>query len=206
MDGVVNPLLSSVSRYDIWVSAVSSQFLTYCQIQVECNQHFSVDQPPQIMLYNILTELDANRQKCVNDHFTRYQLTSDRVRDFLFGMIQSAEQYMDRTVIPAVIVRLNRCNGEDVTVLTFLFRKTLGTANQIRNLRNSPGFIYSRVLNYNIVQSERWLALNESEIDKKTMVAWHKSAIMAPEIPTQYIALRSQWPKYPLRWRRMHHC
>jgi pimeloyl-ACP methyl ester carboxylesterase len=101
MDGVVNRCLSSVSRYDISVSDVGSQFLTYCQMQLECSQHFPVYQLPYIMLYRILTELDANSQKCVNDHFTRYQLTLDRVRSLLFGMIQSGEQYM---IVPSYFV------------------------------------------------------------------------------------------------------
>jgi len=133
MDDVVNLCLSSVSRYDIWVSDVGSQFLTYCQMQLECSQDFPVDQLPYIMLYRILTELDANSQKCVNDHFTRYQLTSDRVRRLLFGMIQSAEQYIYRTVI----FRWNRCNEQDVTVLKFFFQKTLGTANLSRSKYDS---------------------------------------------------------------------
>ncbi|UJR11079.1 hypothetical protein I4U23_015261 [Adineta vaga] len=99
MDGVVNPLLGSVSRYDIWASAVGSQFLTYCQIQVECNQYFPIDQPPPILLFNILTQLDASKQKCVNNYFSQYQITSDKVRALFFAMIQSAEQYMDRTIL-----------------------------------------------------------------------------------------------------------
>jgi hypothetical protein len=101
MDDVVNPRLSSVSRYDIWASDVGWQFLTYCPMQLQCSQYFPVDQPPYTMLYHILTELYANRQTCVNDHFTRYQLTLDRVRSLLFGMIQSGEQYM---IVPSYFV------------------------------------------------------------------------------------------------------
>jgi pimeloyl-ACP methyl ester carboxylesterase len=198
MDGVVNPLLNSVSSYDVWASSVSSKFLTYCQIQLECSQHFPNDQPLLIMLYSILIELDLNRQKCVNTYFSQYQLTSDKLRGLFFSMMQSGEQYMDRTVIPAVVFRLNRCNEEDVIVLTFFFRTTLGTAVQVREVHNSPGLTYSRILNFNIVQSERWLAPNESEVDINTIVTWHKATIMAPELPQQYISLRPKWPKYQL--------
>jgi pimeloyl-ACP methyl ester carboxylesterase len=198
MDGVVNPIVSSISRNDLWSSSVAWQFLTYCQTQPECNQYFPSDQSPQIMLYRILSELDSNQQTCVKNHFTRYQLTSDKLRGLFFGMIQASERYMDRTVIPAVIFRLNRCNAEDVVVLNFFFRTSFGNVNQTREIQNGPGFITSSVLNYNIVQSETWLTLNESEIDKSTVIIWHKSTIMAPENPEKYIALRSQWPKYPL--------
>ena len=37
-------------------------------------------------------------------------------------MFQSALNYYDRTVIPAVIFRLNRCNNEDVAALDFFFK------------------------------------------------------------------------------------
>ncbi|CAF1316902.1 unnamed protein product [Adineta ricciae] len=37
MDGVVNALLGSVSRHDLWTSAIGSQFSIYCPIDVECN-------------------------------------------------------------------------------------------------------------------------------------------------------------------------
>ncbi|CAF4388851.1 unnamed protein product [Rotaria sp. Silwood2] len=64
--------------------------------------------------------------------------------------------------------------------------------------QNDPGFLFSNVLNYNIVLSEMWLALNESEVDKETIIAWYKSTLMAPNNAEQLISLRAQWPKYPL--------
>jgi pimeloyl-ACP methyl ester carboxylesterase len=198
MDGVVNPIMASDSRNDLWSSIVAWQFLTYCQSQPECNQYFSDGESPQVMLYRILTELDSNEQQCIKKHFTNYQLTSDKIRGLFFGIIQPAERYMDRIVIPAVIFRLNRCNAEDVIVLNFFFQTTLVTTNQTRDIQNGPGFITSRVLNYNIVQSETWLAINESEVDKDILITWHRSTIMAPENPEKYILLRSQWPKYSL--------
>lgn len=127
MDGVVNHLLNSVSRYDIWASSVSLQLLTYCQIQPACAQHFPVDQPLPMMLYNILNQLDSHQQICVNKYFNQYHLTSDKLRGLFFSMMQSGEQYMDRTVIPAVVFRLNRCNEDDVTILNFFLQKNVRT-------------------------------------------------------------------------------
>lgn len=198
MDGVAHPFQLSISRYDLWASSVASQFLTYCQVQPDCGQYFPPDQPPSIMLLRILTELDSNNQQCIKNHFRKYQLTSNQFRTFLFYLMQAGEQYMYRTIIPAVIFRLHRCSKEDVTVLEFFFRNTLGPADRSRESGNGPAFIYSSVLNANIVHSELWLALNESEVDRKTINNWFKSTIMAPDNGEQLIVLRYQWPKYPL--------
>ncbi|CAF2498050.1 unnamed protein product [Rotaria sp. Silwood2] len=43
MDGVVNPYLVSLSRYDLWASAIALQFLTYCQTDPDCSRYFPVD-------------------------------------------------------------------------------------------------------------------------------------------------------------------
>lgn len=199
MDGVVNHLMSSISRYEMQSSITGSQFLSYCQLQPECNQYFPANQPPDVMLRNILFDIDSNNQKCIKNNLTLFQITSDKLRNLLFELIQSSERYMDRTVVPAVIYRLNRCNTEDVTVLNFFFRTVLQTIQSTRNELNSPDFAFSSLaLQYNIVQSEMWLNLNESEIDKETIFAWHQSAIVAPNILEQYITLRPQWPKYSL--------
>ncbi|CAF3352085.1 unnamed protein product [Rotaria sp. Silwood2] len=198
MDGVVNPILISISRYDLFASQVGLQFLTYCQLQPECHSYFPVDQPPYVMLYRILAELDTNKQQCINKYFNEDKPKSDWLRNLFFNMIQSGDTYMDRTVIPAVIFRLNRCNVDDVNVLNFFFRSSFSKINQMQTKQNDPGFLFSNVLNYNIVLSEMWLALNESEVDKETIIAWYKSTLMAPNNAEQLISLRAQWPKYPL--------
>ncbi|CAF1669236.1 unnamed protein product, partial [Didymodactylos carnosus] len=144
MDGVVNPLLSSSSRYDLRASSVATGFLTYCQLQTECSQHFPADQPPHIMLSRLLYELDGNSQQCANAHFSQYNLNADMLRGLLFRMMQSGDTYFDRTVIPAIIFRLNRCNEEDVTVLDFFFKTSFGTGGDADGgLANTPGLIYS---------------------------------------------------------------
>lgn len=72
----------------------------------------------------------------------------------------------------------------------------LGPSVKTKAIHNSPGLIYSRVLNFNIVQSERWLAPNEFEVNLQTIIGWHKATIMAPELSQEYISLRSQWPVF----------
>ncbi|CAF3910527.1 unnamed protein product [Rotaria sordida] len=198
MDGVINPILASVSRYDLLASNVGLQFLAYCQLQPECHSYFPTDQPPYVMLYRILAELDTNKQQCIKEYFNEYQINSETLRNLFFKMIQSGETYMDRTVIPAVIFRLNRCNIEDVKVLNFFFRSSLNKTDETETKENGPGFLNSKVLYLNIIQSERWLAPNESEIDKETVLAWHRSTLMAPNNSEQTISFRAQWPKYPL--------
>ncbi|CAF4893843.1 unnamed protein product [Rotaria sp. Silwood1] len=185
MDSVVNPQLFSSSRYDLWTSSVASKFLGYCQFQSECNQYFPVDEPPQIMLSKILIELSENNQRCLRSLFR--------------NMMSSSTSYYDRTVIPAVIFRLNRCNQEDVTVLKFFIDTTIGTqGNTDTNSSTIPSLFGSAVLGYNIIQSELWLGKDEDEVNEETILAWHASTLMAAENPKYIISLRSKWPKYPL--------
>ncbi|CAF1358307.1 unnamed protein product [Rotaria sp. Silwood1] len=198
MDGVVNPILASSSRYDLFASNVGLQFLAYCQLQPECHSYFPADQPPYVMLYRILAELDNNKQQCIKKYFNQYSLNSEKLRNLFFKMIQMGETYMDRTVIPAIIFRLNRCSIDDVKVLNFFFRSNLNKTDRRQTKENSPAFLFSKVLNYNIIQSERWLAPNQSEIDKETVLVWYNSALMTPNNAVKLISFRAQWPKYPL--------
>ncbi|CAF2732288.1 unnamed protein product [Rotaria sp. Silwood2] len=199
MDSAINPILMSFSRYDLWASLVATKILAYCQLQPECNRYFPASEPPQIMLSRILKELDENNQRCVNNYFSQYQLTADKLRNIFSGMMYSSESFYDRTVIPAVIFRLNRCNQDDVTLLKFFFQTKLGTQNGTgsENL-TIPSLLGSAVLGYNIVQSELWLGQNEEEVDLETILSWHNSTLVGSKDPTLYISLRSKWPKYPL--------
>ena len=121
MDGILSPIMSSISRYELWASSVGSQFLSFCLSEPHCSQYFPAKQPPHIMLYNMLKEIDSNSHRCINDHFTKYRISADTIRNLFFGLINGADLYMERTVIPAVIYRLNRCSAEDVPVLSFFF-------------------------------------------------------------------------------------
>ncbi|CAF5138877.1 unnamed protein product, partial [Rotaria sp. Silwood1] len=176
MDSVINPQLFSSSRYDLWTSSVASKFLGYCQFQSECNQYFPVDEPPQIMLSKILIELSENNQRCVNNYFSQYHLTDEKLRSLFRNMMSSSTSYYDRTVIPAVIFRLNRCNQEDVTVLKFFIETTIGTkGNTDTNSSTIPSLFGSAVLGYNIIQSELWLGKDEDAVNEATILAWHAS-------------------------------
>jgi hypothetical protein len=121
MDSPVHPLLHSASMYNVRAASVALEFLSYCHYQTECLQHFPSD-PPAIMLYKILREMDSNQQNCINTYFTKYKLTSTTIKAIFFSLFQSAINYYDRTVIPAVIFRLNRCNSDDVVALDFFFK------------------------------------------------------------------------------------
>ncbi|CAF2771457.1 unnamed protein product [Rotaria sp. Silwood2] len=199
MDSVVNPQLFSSSRYDLWTSLVATKFLTYCQFQSECNRYFPADEPPQIMLSRILKELAGNNQRCAKNYLSQYHLTDEKLRSLFRNMMTSSTSYYDRTVIPAVIFRLNRCNQEDVMVLKFFFETTIGVEESTNTSRPTvPSLFGSAVLGYNIIQSELWLGKDENEVDEETILAWHSSTLMAPENPKFMISLRSKWPKYPL--------
>ncbi|CAF0894052.1 unnamed protein product [Adineta steineri] len=197
MDGIMNPISSSDSRTDVFVSSVAEQFLSFCQLQTACIQNFPSGQSPNVMLRNILTSIDSNKQQCITNYLSRYNITSEKLREIFFKQITSAETYLDRTIIPAVIYRLYRCNSDDRQVLNLYFR-TVTTAAQTVDDPNGPGFISSRALQYNIIQSETYLAKGETEIDSTTILNWYHSSIMAPAKPLRYYHVRAQWPKYPI--------
>jgi hypothetical protein len=108
-------------------------------------------------------------------------------------MFQSASNYYDRTVIPAVIFRLNRCNNDDVGALDFFFNAQ-GLSSDSSS-EPSPSYLNGLVLNsdalyYNIVFSELWLYLNQSEVDQLILNAWQNATIIAPGLRPDMMALR----------------
>ncbi|CAF2995438.1 unnamed protein product [Rotaria socialis] len=193
MDGVFDPLTSSDSRAPLLTDAATVQFLSYCRLQIKCNQYFSAEKSPVDVLKTILKQVDLNQQKCIKENFANYQLTSYILRNMFLTLITDAGQYFARTIVPAVIYRLNRCNADDITVLKFFFQNTATLTTTAM-----PAILFSSVLSYNIVQSETWLAMNESEIDETTYNDWRDSTIMTLTRPSNFFTLRAQWPKYPL--------
>jgi len=173
MDSVVHPLLHSFSMYRVRAASVALQFLGFCHYQIECLQHFP-NEPPAIMLYNILQEIDSNEQQCIKKYFVNYNLTSSTVKSIFFSMFQSAINYYDRTVIPAVIFRLNRCSKDDVIALDFFFKsQDLSSNSSLESSSSDPNgsVLNSNALYYNIAFSELWLYLNQSEVDQQTLNA-----------------------------------
>ncbi|CAF2215951.1 unnamed protein product, partial [Rotaria magnacalcarata] len=193
MDGVFDPLTSSDSRAPLLTDAATVQFLSYCRLQIKCNQYFSAEESPVDVLKTILKQVDLNQQKCIKENFANYQLTSYILRNMFLTLVTDAGQYFARTIVPAVIYRLNRCNADDITVLKFFFQNTATLTTTAL-----PAILFSSVLSYNIVQSETWLAMNESEIDETTYNDWRDSTIMTLARPSNFFTLRAQWPKYPL--------
>ncbi|CAF1485715.1 unnamed protein product [Adineta steineri] len=198
MDGLFHPLLSSVSRNDLGVATISYEFLKYCEQQVECGQHFPVNQQPFKMLQNILHQMDLNTQICFKKHLTKFNLNSETLRTLFFNLMANGNNYFDRTIIPAVIFRLNRCNADDISILKHFFRVSLKASNPPSNPKNPPGFLFSNVTNFNIVESEIYLAMNESDVDKSVTKRWYNATVFAQINPLQYNVLRSKWPKYRL--------
>ncbi|CAF4023155.1 unnamed protein product [Adineta steineri] len=198
MDGVMNPVLNSDSHAALGGSAVAFEFLSYCRLQPACVKAFPLDKPPYIMLLNILMELESNEQKCINNHLTEYNITAGSLRHLFFNLIGPAEHYLDRTIIPAVIYRLYRCDKDDVEILKFFFRTVAPDLAQSGGEPKEPGFINSVVLHFNIVESETYLAKDQDEVDINTVLGWQASTIMASKDPTKYVKIRSKWPKYPL--------
>ncbi|CAF1062511.1 unnamed protein product [Adineta steineri] len=197
MDGIVNPISSSDSRDDALGSSVAEQFLSFCQLQTACIQNFPPGQSPNVMLRNILTSIDSNTQQCIKKYLSRFNITSEKLRDIFFTQLASTDAYLDRTIIPAVIYRLYRCNSDDRQALNLYFR-TVTTAAQTADDPNGPGFLLSKALNFNVIQSETYLAKGETEIDNTTILNLYHSTIMASATPLRYYNLRSQWPKYPI--------
>ncbi|CAF5178536.1 unnamed protein product, partial [Rotaria magnacalcarata] len=94
-------------------------------------------------------------------------------------LVTDAGHYFDRTIVLAVIYRLNRCNANDITVLKFFLQNTATITAAVL-----PVILFSSVLSYNIVQSEIWLAMNETEIDETTYDDWRDSTIMTLTRPS----------------------
>ena len=40
--------------------------------------------------------------------------------------------------------------------------------------------------------------MDEPELDRETLLAWHQSTIMAPDLYSVIMSVRSQWPKYAI--------
>ena len=91
-------------------------------------------------------------------------------------MFHLAANYYDRTVIPAVIFRLNRCNQQDVAALDFFFKAqglvpSSSSAPLPSNDTNGP-VLNSDALYNNIGFLELWLYYNQSEVDQQTLNIW----------------------------------
>ncbi|CAF3993881.1 unnamed protein product, partial [Rotaria sordida] len=122
-------------------------------------------------------------------------------------MFQSAGYHYDRTVIPAVIFRLNRCNQEDVATLDFFFnaQDLSPTSSNETSPSDANGLVLdSDALFNNIAFSELWLEFNQSEVDQQTLNTWQNATIIAPDLRSDFVALRQAWPKYPLDEYRYH--
>ncbi|CAF1067711.1 unnamed protein product [Rotaria sordida] len=122
-------------------------------------------------------------------------------------MFQSAGYHYDRTVIPAVIFRLNRCNQEDVATLDFFFNAQglSPTSSNETSPSDANGLVLdSDALFNNIAFSELWLEFNQSEVDQQTLNTWQNATIIAPDLRSDFVALRQAWPKYPLDEYRYH--
>ncbi|CAF4471095.1 unnamed protein product [Rotaria sp. Silwood2] len=171
MDSSLNPLLHAFTMYHIRAASVAWQFLTYCHYQIEFFKYLPND-PPAIMLYKILQEIDSDNQTSAN--------------------------YYDRTVIPAVIYRLNLCNKEDVAALYFCF-KAQGLSSASSSNESSSSDVNSPVLNsdalyYNIAFSELWLYFIQSDIDQQTLNALQNSLIIAPDLRSDLVVLKEKYP------------
>ncbi|CAM4787718.1 unnamed protein product [Rotaria magnacalcarata] len=160
MDGVFGPLTSSDSRAPLLTNVATIQFQSYCRLQIKCNQYFSAKESPVDVLKTILNQI---------------------LRSMFLDWVTDAGRYFDRTIVPAVIYCLNRCNANDVTVLKFFFQNTAAITAAVLLV-----ILFSSVLSYNIVQSEIWLAMNETEIDETTYDDWRDSTIMTLTRPSNF--------------------
>lgn len=274
LDGVVNPEVTSVSRYDIWANRALIDTLQYCDLDSTCLSHFS-EQSVVESVRSLLKEINSGKQYCVNTYFPF--ITTPIVQDVLFQMIQSANTYYLRSLIPALIFRMNRCSSLDVPVLQHFFQNSplllansdafslvkadsaepeelttrhpkllTGEENNKVVLSNHHDhdheesdlpvlaslpeptrplppalyrrysrplpmlrsksdeisipsrYIYSPLLNFNIVESERWLAPNESEPSLSALNSWKAHSLASPHDTLDYFKLRADWPVYPL--------
>jgi hypothetical protein len=87
-----------------------------------------------------------------------------------------------RALIPAIVYRLNRCSAADIQVLINFITKVSGIDNcktymsltqfggNLKQVADQPDpAAFSAVLNFNIVESERWLAPGENAPNPQTV-------------------------------------
>ncbi|CAF2091045.1 unnamed protein product [Rotaria magnacalcarata] len=188
--------------YNIRAASIASQFLAYCHYQIECVKYFLTDSPG-IIPYKILQDIDSNNQLCIKRYLKKYNLTLSLIKSILFSIFQSAANYYDRSIISAVIFRLNRCNKEDVLALDLFFQaqglssSASSSSEPLSTDANTPVLNFD-VLYYNIAFSELWLYFNQSDIDQQALNTFQNATIIAPDLPSDLIALIDAWPKCPL--------
>eukprot|EP00027_Filamoeba_sp_ATCC50430_P012613 CAMPEP_0168573762 /NCGR_PEP_ID=MMETSP0413-20121227/18710_1 /TAXON_ID=136452 /ORGANISM="Filamoeba nolandi, Strain NC-AS-23-1" /LENGTH=199 /DNA_ID=CAMNT_0008607039 /DNA_START=98 /DNA_END=694 /DNA_ORIENTATION=- len=109
--------------------------------------------------------------------------------------------YYVRALMPALIFRFNRCNSDDIEVLNHFFfggsasKSIFLKSVKSRDVLDAPES-FSKVLNFNIVLSERYTAPGESVPSVATAEDWYHATISSPNDAQNYAALYPLWNKY----------
>ena len=136
LHGITTPA-TSFSKYDERYDAVAREFLASCARDAFCAGKLGAD--PVAVADRVFANLP---QHCPEANLDRFEL-----RTFFAVLLMT--YWEERTLIPAVIYRLDRCNDADVAALRYLDR--------VLNRPSAPSTydrLHSRVLALNIGLSE----------------------------------------------------
>jgi pimeloyl-ACP methyl ester carboxylesterase len=123
-------------------------------------------------------------------------LTPDDLR-YLFGVM--VVQVELRGLMPAVVLRLNRCLPEDVDALELMMEALLGKQPRSPAVMAGPAFVpydqvkYSAPLYYEIVLSELWKGTPLAQLEKEQESYYASRGVI---LPVAALADAHVWPVY----------
>lgn len=194
LDGVVNPLLATVSQFDVFSSRAGFELLNYCLLDERCAAAMAPWGGAANALTLLLEQLDRGTQPCVNAHFGGAGITSALVRDKMFQLMQAGNNYLSQSLIVPFVYHMHHCNVKALET----FFAALNKSTVARNGAGGGPVLFSTVLNYNIVESERWLAVGEAEVDANFIAQAANASLVAPSNTMDYLRARPFWPRYAL--------
>ncbi|KAE9065496.1 hypothetical protein PF005_g28875, partial [Phytophthora fragariae] len=157
MDGISTTSATSADKFQYFSVAetdygeVGDHLLGFCAQDSVCSTHFANKSLPDT-LEDLLTQFDKDpNSTCatlVDNKASGDVKPSFKLRKTLGELLSGPE---DRTLIPPIVYRLNRCSPEDVDVMSSFFDVLNGDSNPSQN---KPYF--SNLLFFLIVFSEMW--------------------------------------------------
>ncbi len=189
LDSVCPPGECVGDQYDIAFNNVGKAFLDLCGEDTICKGKLGDD--PWATLGKVYDKVQKEKH-C--PEFVK-QVPPLQIRMLLAALLK---QFQMRTVIPAIIYRLNRCDPADVQVLQkviYLMQYLGGGLLPEPNAPSwAPTLTFSQLLNAHILMSEMW---SDPAPSYAKVQADFLSTYIAPGATYGSLSLFDKWPKYP---------
>ena len=179
--GVVPPDFS-FGDYDASYEATGAAYLELCGQDAECGQRLGPD--PVARARDIMDSLDAGWCSEAQD----LGVTREALRSFFGGLLLWG--WNERVAIPALLHRVERCNGDDRQALAWF---AANVPDPLAGLRNDR--LFSRVLGDLIILSELWEEPGPTVSEAEQVVA---DGLFALGSSLRVASLvEADWPRYP---------